>query len=103
MPTPANISPASVISNIPNGAMPCCCATPSTMMLVDVPISVVVPPKIAAKERGISSFEGEILIARARRIATGMRMITTGVLLIKAESSTTPSISAITASVGEPF
>ena len=30
-------------------------------------------------------------------------MITTGVLLMNAESSTTPSISAITASVGEPF
>jgi hypothetical protein len=30
-------------------------------MFVDVPMSVSVPPNIEANERGISSFDGEVL------------------------------------------
>ena len=91
-----------VISNMPNGAIPCFWATPSTRILVEVPISVVVPPKIAAKDNGIRSFDGAMLIALASRMATGIRMITTGVLLMKAERKMTAAIMTITAMAGEP-
>src|SRR3546814_10674480 len=58
MPATAMITPAPVISNMPKGASPRSCATPSTRMFVEVPISVVVPPKMLAKESGISSLDG---------------------------------------------
>ena len=40
--------PTGVISKIEKAARPDACATPSTRMLVDVPISVQVPPRMAA-------------------------------------------------------
>jgi len=48
MPAAAMIRPAAVISNMPNGARPALRATPSTRMLVDVPIMVSVPPRMVA-------------------------------------------------------
>ena len=48
MPTTAATSPIGVISKIENAGSPCSRATPSTKRFVDVPISVHVPPRIAA-------------------------------------------------------
>jgi len=39
--------------------MPASTAKPLTIKLVDVPISVMVPPKIAVYDSGNNSFEGE--------------------------------------------
>ena len=41
--------------------MPASTAKPLTIKLVDVPISVIVPPKIAVYDSGNNSFEGEWL------------------------------------------
>src|SRR3546814_4467817 len=85
MPAAAMIKPAPVISNMPNGASPALRATPSTRMLVEVPIIVSVPPRIVAYDSGISSFEGVVPARLAREIATGVRIATTGVLFRQAE------------------
>ena len=100
MPAKARIAPAAVISNMPNGARPPLWATPSTSRLVDVPISVVVPPKIDAKDRGISNLDGEIFNDLASRIATGINTTTTGVLLMKADRKITASIMTRIARMG---
>ena len=42
------ITASGVTSKIPNGSIPCDRATPSTSRFVEVPISVSVPPSIAA-------------------------------------------------------
>jgi hypothetical protein len=56
-----------------------------TRILVDVPISVVVPPIIPAKESGINILEGLTPTFDAIPIITGMKMATAAVLLMKAE------------------
>ena len=40
--------PTGVISNIENAGSPCCTAAPLATMLVEVPISVQVPPRTVA-------------------------------------------------------
>jgi hypothetical protein len=95
------IAPAAVISNMPKGSKPCCRATPSTSMFVEVPIIVQVPPKIVAKDSGISSFEGATEKVCAKLIMTGVRITTTGVLLMKADITITPAIIVPSASTGE--
>lgn len=98
------ITPAAVISNMPKAAMPPVWATPSTRRLVEVPISVVVPPKIAAKETGIRKRDGATPSDRASPMATGITTTTMGVLLMKALIPITPAISAIRAVAGwAPF
>lgn len=56
-------------------------------ILVEVPISVTVPPRITTKESGIRSREGSTSTCRESPKATGISTITTGVLLRKAEAS----------------
>ncbi len=51
--TKVNARPIEVNSNMPNGRMPCCSAIELTRMLVEVPISVQVPPSMAKKDSGI--------------------------------------------------
>ena len=58
-------------------------------MLVEVPMSVQVPPRMEAKESGISSLEGDRPRAAASEIMMGMNTTTTGVLLMNAEISAT--------------
>ena len=48
MPQATTISPSGVISKIEKGSSPFERATPSTSRFVEVPISVSVPPMIAA-------------------------------------------------------
>ncbi len=50
---------------------------------MDVPISVSVPPRIAAYESGSRSFDGLILESSARPVTIGMNTATTGVLFTK--------------------
>jgi len=88
---------------MPKGARPLFCATPSTRIFVEVPISVIVPPKIEAKESGISSLDGASPIDFARLMATGIKMTTTGVLLMKADNTITPAIIAMIATIGDDF
>ncbi len=66
-----------------------------------MPISVVVPPKIAAKESGISSFDGATPIVRASWITTGISTTTIGVLFMRADRIITPSIMASIATTGD--
>ena len=63
---------------------------PLASRLVLVPSSVQVPPNIDAYESGISSFEEAIPISRESVSTTGINTMTTGVLLIKAETAATP-------------
>ena len=66
-----------------------------------MPISVVVPPRMLAKESGISSREGAIDSERASTMATGVKIATTGVLLMKAEMTMTRKAMAMRAAVGD--
>ena len=54
-------NPIGVNANIGIGARPASTASPLTTKLVDVPISVTVPPTMAAIDKGIRTFDGEIL------------------------------------------
>ena len=82
------------MSNIPNGAAPCAAALSLTSTLAEAPISVAEPPKIAAKESGISRREADTPTVWARDSASGIMMITTGVLFIAAEHSIAAPISS---------
>mmetsp|Transcript_8519 Transcript_8519/g.21895 ORF Transcript_8519/g.21895 Transcript_8519/m.21895 type:complete len:279 (-) Transcript_8519:59-895(-) len=68
---------------------------PNTTRLVDVPISVHVPPKIEAKLSGISSFEGENWFTLANPTMTGIIIATTGVLFMNADSTVTGTMKRI--------
>ena len=93
--------PGPEISNSRNGAMPCCWATPSTTMLVEVPISEQVPPRIVANDSGISMRDGATVTACASWITTGVRMTTIGVLLMNADSTRQNSIITSSACAGD--
>ena len=54
-------------------------------MLVEVPITVQVPPNKAEKEIGIRSREGGISVSRQTSKAIGMSTATTAVSFINAE------------------
>src|SRR5690606_42072061 len=64
-------------------------------MFVDVPISVHVPPNIAAKESGIKTFDPLIFISLATLSITGMKIATMGVLFTKADRIPINAIVAI--------
>ena len=71
MPTANVIMPTGASSNIENGSWPYRVIAPLTARFVDVPMSVQLPPRIAPKASGISSFEGGIFDLAARPITTG--------------------------------
>ncbi len=70
-------------------------------MLVEVPINEQVPPRIVAKDSGISMRDGATLTVCASRITTGIRMTTIGVLLMNAESTRQNSIITSSAWAGD--
>jgi hypothetical protein len=72
---------------MPKPSSPLLRATESTSRLVDVPISVVVPPRTQTYDKGISNFLGLTLIAWARRMMIGIMTTTTGVLFMNAEAT----------------
>ena len=73
---------------------------PLTRILVDVPMSVHIPPMMLANESGISNLEGLILAVAAMRPTIGMKTATTGVLLMNADTTATRSISNRVACLG---
>jgi hypothetical protein len=92
MPTLAMIRAGAVISNMVIGGCPAASATPLIRMFVEVPTSVSMPPKIAAKESGIRRREGATPIDPATEIMIGVSRITTGVLFMKADAAMAPPI-----------
>ena len=90
--------PNLVNSNIENGEIPfgytldtCSSINELTTKFVDVPISVNVPPKIAAYDNGNKSFEGLILNFWHKFVAKGINIATEAVLLINPEINATVS------------
>ena len=57
------------------------------LVLVDVPMSVVVPASIETKETGMRNFEGASEYFAQVAMITEINRMTTGVLLIKAENA----------------
>jgi hypothetical protein len=59
--------------------------SPETRRFVDVPIRVVIPPRIAANESGIRSFDTGIPVFMLHTCSLGISMATIGVLFRKAD------------------
>ena len=60
-------------------------AIPCTTRLVEVPMSVHIPPTMVAYESGMSNLVAGCFIFSAQRLSMGAKITTTGVLLRKAE------------------
>jgi|GEM_PF-5189834 len=73
--------PTGVSSKSPNGRCPCCSRTPETTRLVDVPMRVMTPPRIAANDRGIRKRDTGSRLERAHDDTSGNSIATRGVLL----------------------
>ena len=73
-------------SNIPNPLYPASKIIPSTTKLVEVPISVHIPPNMVAYEIGIKNLVAGIQTDSAHRLTIGAKITTTGVLFKKAET-----------------
>ena len=73
-------------SNIPKPLYPASKIIPSTTRLVEVPISVHIPPSMVAYERGIKNLVAGMRTDSAQRFIIGAKITTTGVLLRKAET-----------------
>ncbi len=58
-PTSATGKPTGEISNMARGGCPEASSRPEITRFVEVPIRVTIPPRIAAKDRGIRYREGE--------------------------------------------
>ena len=74
------------------GSIPDLMAMPLKRILVEVPIRVQDPPKILAKDNGISKRDGFIPDEFAIWTTMGIKMATTGVLLMNADTVATVSI-----------
>jgi len=79
------ITPYHVNSKKLKRSMPRSTATALTIRLVEVPISVQLPPIIPAKEMGKSNFEPGISYLADNSVIILIKTITTAVVLIKAE------------------
>ena len=79
-------SPTGVSSNMLSGFCPASVNRPETTRLVDVPISVTVPPRMAANDSGMRYREGESPLRSAQLVTCGTSIATIGVLLRKAEA-----------------
>jgi hypothetical protein len=70
-----------VKSKKPSGCSPSLASSPETRRLVEVPIRVSIPPRIAAKLSGIITAEAERPKRSAIERRIGMKITTIGVLL----------------------
>lgn len=70
-----------------------------TMMLGEVPMRVVRPPRSAPKESGISSCEGAVPVRRAICSATGRKIATVPMFFMKPERSATVPARTVTCMV----
>ena len=85
--------PTKVKSKKPSGAMPASTAKPFTMRLVDVPIKVSVPPRIAVYDKGKSNFDGACVLFS---FTAEMRLATTAVLLVNEDKKAVDKPSFVT-------
>jgi len=83
---------------MPSGSSPRCTATPFTIRLVEVPISVQTPPSMEAYERGSSNREGLCRAVSESASVSGINSATTAVLFTNADKNAVTSRSATTAS-----
>ena len=88
------------MSKMPKGVIPWSAAMPATMRLVDVPMSVMQPPRTATMLRGIISFLSGTPVTCDNLKMIGISTTTTGVLLRKAEASVAPSMTSTIARRG---
>ena len=86
MPATATGTPIRPSSNIVKPSKPASSTMPWTTRLVDVPMSVHIPPRIVTYDRGIRNFVAGSLARSAHRLIIGAKITTTGVLLRKAET-----------------
>ena len=68
----------------------------ATMMLGEVPISVMSPPRREPKESGISRRETGVLLRRENCMASGMKIASAPIFLMKAERAVTAPPSTAT-------
>ena len=80
--------------------MPASTAKPFTIKLVEVPISVIVPPKIAVYDRGNNSFEGEWFGLSFMAV---INEATTAVLLVNDDKKAVDSPNLVTYLTKLPF
>ena len=60
--------------------------------MVDVPITVIIPPIIAAYDKGIRNLPGETLFFFAHWYTYGINKATIGVLFKNADNAVTPAV-----------
>ncbi|MDZ7780381.1 MAG: hypothetical protein U5R14_10680 [Gemmatimonadota bacterium] len=70
-----------LISNMPSGAAPDASSRPDATRFVEVPMSVTMPPRIAANEIGMRYHEPDGRAAAPRSRPAGRACATIGVLL----------------------
>ena len=85
IPTIATGTPIALISKNPMGSRPAAAICPATTRLVEVPISVAMPPSSAANDNGINSLLTDTWRRSAQDEICGMSMATIGVLLRNAD------------------
>ena len=101
MPTTAQGNPTRVMSKKSSPSNPFSRSIPWTTRLVLVPISVHMPPRIAAKDNGMSNCEEDTRMRFDQSLITGMSIATMGVLLRNALKAVTGSMRRIWARSGE--
>ena len=92
MPPENSIRPTGVKSRIVRPVHPLPTRRLFTIILVDVPISVTIPPRIAAHDKGINSLDAGTLCLLPQSLTNGIIIATTGVLFMKAELPPTKGI-----------
>ena len=83
----ATTPPTGAKSNMRNGSPSASPRKVAMMMLGGVPISVTMPPRIVAKESGISDWPGGRPALRAASTSTGIRSARAATLFMKADST----------------
>jgi hypothetical protein len=88
--------PTGAKSNMRNGSPVICSRMRETMMLGEVPISVMSPPSSEPNARGISTRDGGFPVRRATWSAIGMKIARAPMFFMKAESAVTADASTAT-------
>ena len=89
MPTTARPRPTGAKSNMRNGSPTISSRMRETMMLGEVPISVISPPSSEPKDIGISRREAGLPVRRAIWKAIGMKIASAPMFFMKADSTVT--------------
>ena len=79
-------------SNIVKGCTPLFSINPLRTKLVEVPITVIIPPVIAAKDNGIKNLDGDCSCFLDHLVIYGIIRATTGVLFINDEIKATKEL-----------